>query len=304
MLSLVHQLSSVIASRVSRGERYALVDYPDYNNPGDAAIWLGTRIVLEEVTGRAPDYVSTLKSFDAAACVSKIGDGCVFLLGGGSFGSLYGKHHARRLAAISALPRNRIVQLPFSLAGLDGPVVAATRKVVQAHPALMLIARDGATSAKARALFDVEVLLAPDPAHALRINAPAPTRAETRLLRRDQERWDGDTEGPEEDRFDWADIGRLRWLNRVGKVGLVLAPASARLAVMDRTAQLKVTAAVNRLALGERVVTDRLHGMILAQMIGRDVAVRDNATGKVAAYLDTWGASLAGVGIVGAERAA
>lgn len=304
MLPLVHQLSSVIASRVSRGERYAILDYPDYNNPGDAAIWLGTRIVLEDVTGRLPDYVSTLRQFDPSACVSRIGDGTVFLLGGGSFGSLYGKHHARRLAAISALPRNRIVQLPFSLAGLDGPVIAATRKVVQAHPGLTLIARDGSTLAKARALFDVEVLLAPDPAHALRLKAPAPTIAETQLLRRDQEKCDADSVDAAADRFDWVDIGRLRLLNRLGKVGLALAPPSARLGIMDRTARLKVTAAMSRLAKGEHVVTDRLHGMILAQMIGRDVAVHDNATGKVSAYLETWGASLAVVNFAGAEKAA
>ncbi len=304
MLALVNQLSSVIASRVSRGEPYALVDYPDYNNPGDAAIWLGTRIVLEAVTGRVPDYVSTLKGFNAVACVSKIGDGCVFLLGGGSFGSLYGKHHARRLAAISALPRNRIVQLPFSLAGLDGAVIAETRRVVRSHPGITLIARDRATLSKATALFDVEILLAPDPAHAVTLKAPAPMTAETWLLRRDQERDDEDAADVAGDRFDWVDIGRLRLLNRLGKLGLVLAPASACIAVMDRTAKLKVTAAVNRLAIGERVVTDRLHGMILAQMIGRDVAVRDNATGKVSAYLETWGASLAGVSIAGTERAA
>lgn len=305
MLPLVRQFLSVVGPRVARGQSYALVDYPNYNNPGDAAIWLGTRKVLQDLTGQPPCYVSSLKRFDAATCLSRVGDGTVFLLGGGSFGSLYGRHHAWRLAAISALQGNRVIQLPFSMAGLDMPVIEATQKVVQAHPDLTLIARDGATRAKAQALFGVDVLLSPDPAHALALTAPAPTKAEALLLRRDKEAVgsegisDADT-----DRFDWGDIGRLRVLNRLGKLALVLAPSAARLAVMDRTAQAKVTAAVNRLATGERVITDRLHGMILAQMIGRDVVVHDNATAKVSAYLETWGASLAGVRLASEEIAA
>lgn len=305
MLPLDAEFCSVLASRVQRGGRYALIDYPDYNNPGDAAIWLGTRKMLGDMAGGPPAYVSSLKRFDAAACIGKVGDGTVFLLGGGNFGSLYARHHARRLAAIAALHGNRVVQLPFSLAGVEGSVIEATRRVVRAHPDLTLIARDNATLAKAEALLGTGLLLAPDPAHALALTAPCPTKGEARLLRKDREstgRLDGT--GQRLDSFDWADIGRLRALNRLGKLALMLALPSARLAVMDLTAQAKVATAVNCLATGERVVTDRLHGMILAQMIGRDVVVHDNATGKVAAYLETWGASLGSVSIAAAERAA
>ena len=45
-------------------------------------------------------------------------------------------------------------------------------------------------------------------------------------------------------------------------------------------------------------------GQLTIKGTARDVVVHDNATGKVSAYLETWGPSLTGVRIRNAERAA
>ncbi|SNX71120.1 pyruvyl transferase EpsO [Cereibacter ovatus] len=273
------------------GGRYALIDYPLYHNPGDAAIWLGTRQILGGLFGTAPAYTATLRGFDPDTCRRRIGGGTVFLLGGGNFGGLYSRHHDMRLRVIAAMAGNRIVQLPFSVAGLD-EALEPTRKVLAAHGNVTLIAREAHSQAVVARLLGERPLLAPDAAHGLRLPVGAPIRDETRLLRRDREAAASGTRIDAGDSWDWADLPRLRWLNRAGKAALALAPAAAAPALRDRLARAKVETAAARLAEGQTVVTDRLHGAILASVIGRKTVVRDNATGKVAAYLQTWGKGL------------
>lgn len=288
MTDLNHLLDGAIAP-FADGARYALIDYPMYHNPGDAAIWAGTRIVLERVLGRPPSHVSTLNGFDPQACRRAIGTGRVFLLGGGNFGGLYARHHQYRLRAITGLHGTPIVQLPFSVAGLDADSAAETRRVLSGHGAVTLIARDRRSQSLARDLLGVEVALAPDGAHALRLSVAPPIGAETRQQRRDRE---SVQTGQGAQSWDWADIPALRRLNRLGKLARALAPRPLVLPLFDRLAQAKVAAACARLGQGQTVVTDRLHGMILASVIGRRVEAQDNSTGKVAAYLETWGQAL------------
>mgnify|MGYP006186938005 FL=1 len=82
---------------------------------------------------RPPAHVSTLGGFDAAACRRAIGEGMIFILGGGNFGSLYPRHHAHKLDMIRRMPDNPILHLPFSIAGTDPRIMAETA-VVPAAP--------------------------------------------------------------------------------------------------------------------------------------------------------------------------
>ena len=46
--------------------------------------------------------------------------------------------------------------------------------------------------------------------------------------------------------------------------------------------------AVDRLQRAERVITDRLHGAIVARLAGVPVVLVDNSYGKLSAYYDAW----------------
>lgn len=287
-------LAEVIGGLATPGRAYALLDYPLYNNPGDAAIWVGARRMLASTLGRPPAYASVLGAFDAAACRRAIGDGVVFILGGGNFGSLYPKHHAQKLAVIDAMAGNRIVHLPLSLAGVTPGMVTDTCAAMDRHGDVTLIAREWRSRDALARQFGLTVPMAPDTAHAIALQSPVPDRAETVLWRRDRE----GTGSAERSGWDWPDIPQLRLLNRLGKLGHALTRGDLRLSVMDRLAEARVEIACGRLGRGERIVTNRLHAMILGALLGRKVIARDNSTGKLSAYADTWGHLLGQVELV------
>lgn len=300
---LVEQLKAAIAPHCD-DSRYGLIDYPMYCNPGDAAIWLGTRLAFEQLIGTAPAYVSTLRGFDLHACRSVLGTNPVFFLGGGNFGAIYSRHHQLRLAAIEALRGQAVIQLPFSLAGLsdDPHLLAQTRDVIASHGQVTLIARDRHSRDRASELLTREVAFAPDAAHALTLAADEPRYDTTWLLRSDRETLSEVTPSEAADRWDWSTLSTLRTLNRFGKLACAFTPSARRLRLFDWLAAAKVRAATVRLARARTVVTDRLHGMILAQAMQRHVIAHDNCTGKLSAYLATWGHHLDHVSLTDRSR--
>ncbi|MDN2581794.1 polysaccharide pyruvyl transferase family protein [Aquibium sp. ELW1220] len=295
MTDAARQILQQVLGGHASGGRYAIVDYPGYANPGDAAIWCGARVLLEALAGRAPSYVSTLRHFDAARCSHAVAGGTVFFLGGGSFGSLYGKHHRMRLRALEQLRDERIVLLPLSVAdaappGGDPGLEAETADVLRRCARLTVLAREGRSQALLRDVYGIESALCPDTAHGLTPPVVIPETETVVLRRRDGEaRGNGQPAPAARDlAFDWRDDAALRWINRAGKLAPLVPSHRLRLAMFDGIARRKVAVACGLVGRGRIVETDRLHGVILAALMGRTVIVSDNATGKVGSYVETW----------------
>lgn len=284
------------------GKPYALVDYPNYANPGDCAIWIGARAALESLYGRPPAYVSTVRQFDARQCRNRISGGTVFFLGGGNFGSLYDKHHRRRLHALKKIADMRIVLLPLSVAerASDGgnPALAAeTRAVLGQCRQLTVFAREHNSRTQLRETYGIDAVLCPDTAHWCSVSDVRPATGAIGLLRKDSEALPARSRDglPESAIFDWRDDRAIIQMNRLGKISPFIPAPRLRLAAFDRVARAKVAAASRLLGRGDRIVTDRLHGVILASLMKREVAAADNRTGKVGAYVSTWPQLLPGV---------
>lgn len=270
---------------------YALIDYPNYLNPGDAAIWLGARRALEAINGRPPAYAATLRGFSPARCRAAIGGGTVYFLGGGNFGDLYPRHQRLRLDVLRALPGNPVVHLPMSCAFAPAPdeaLLTETRVLYRDRPSTRLFARDRRARSELQERFGLDAVSCPDLCHLLSLAAPPPGRDLVRLMRRDPEAA-GPSTGPAR---DWRDMPGQRLANRLGKLLLAAAPERLALTAQDWIATRKVNHAVAVLARGRAVETDRLHAALLAAAIGRKVLLHDNATGKVLAYRETWAALL------------
>lgn len=305
----LHPMAAIALERLSSARTdapYALVDYPNYLNPGDAAIWCGTVRLLQRLNGRLPSYVSTLKAFSPARCRAAIGDGTVYFLGGGNFGDLYPRHHGERLRVMRAMAGHVQVHLPFSLA-LRHRATTEPDHILSTPEALrraVFFAREAQTAGDLAAKFGIDATVCPDLAHGLAMaDPPAPVTDVVHLLRNDRERL-SDRARPVQAR-DWSDLRLLKLVNRLGKVVLLPPFAAHSLAVAQHVAGAKVAIARRFIARGRRLVTDRLHAMILAQQIGREVWFCDNATGKLSSYVETWRGHLDGVAIVPApERAA
>ncbi|GKX32650.1 MAG: exopolysaccharide biosynthesis protein [Rhizobiaceae bacterium MnEN-MB40S] len=274
-----------------REGRYALVDYPDYLNPGDCAIWLGACEILRRIYGRPPDYASTLRGFDANRCIRAVGDGSVYFLGGGNLGALYAKHNRMRLAAIRAIPGCRIVLLPQSNTGLDregDPLAAEILETLQSHPDLTLLARDAASQRLFGQLLNRDIGLCPDPAS---LCLPGPSndgRGVACLLRSDGEAALKRAGADSLDAWDWPDLPALRFWNRAGKLVNAFPETQMRWRIRQFTARQKVDAALRALVDKQTVITDRLHGALFAEALGKRVIAIDNATAKISAYCETW----------------
>ncbi|WP_421851087.1 polysaccharide pyruvyl transferase family protein [Oricola sp.] len=296
----MNALRSIIVDAVqphTRKEPYALIDYPNYLNPGDCAIWLGTRKLLEELCGGPPAYVSSLRNFSKRECLRRVPSGTIYFKGGGNLGAIYSKHDRMRRRILESLHGRKIVILPQSMADVpDGTKQAATGTLdyLRRHPDMLVFARDEVSKSAIEDRIGREVPLCPDLCHLLSFEQAAGGSGTTFLLRRDPE-VKRHTSEPEEQlpaSWDWGDIPSLKIWNRLGRLPSSIPNGFGRLKVQDAVAAAKVEHAIKRLAKHELVVTDRLHGVLLSSAIGLPVISLDNSTGKIAGYYKTWGTSL------------
>jgi len=259
------------------GSRYALLDFPDHANVGDSAIWLGELAAMRAVTGRDPAYVCTWHDFDEAALRAALPDGTIFLHGGGNLGDIWPHHQRLREHVLDRLTDRGIVQLPQSIHFGDADGAARFAAIAARHPDFHLYVRDRASLRIALEWAGPAATLAPDSAFALgrqpRVKADVPVLA---LLRTDAERGGDQPDLP-------AGALACDWLDdEEPMTGDHEARATARL---HRGLRL--------LSRGETIVTDRLHGHILALLLGIPHAVRDNSYGKIADYVAAWTADSA-----------
>ena len=279
---------------------YAIIDYPNYLNPGDCAIWLGTRAFLEWVYGAPPVYISTIRNFNSRRCRRLLGEGTVFFLGGGNFGSTYAKHNKYRLDIIRSLPDCRLVVLPVSVAGLidgDSKNIDETQEVIGTHKNLTLFARDVSSQNVLSNFLDRPIELCPDLAHAFDLDPLPPMGGVTYLLRKDIET---NLAEPVETQsgiktWDWPDLPALKAWNKAGKLLNSFPQYQIRRHFQDLVARRKAEIALRPLIKSDVVVTDRLHGFLLAHALGRKVIILDNSTGKVASYWKTWRSNFSNV---------
>jgi pyruvyl transferase EpsO len=136
-----------------------------------------------------------------------------------------------------------------------------------------------------------KVYLAPDAVHHLgRIFAPQPTQKILLLARRDQE---SSMNSQDEGSVDWKrDDFELRWTSSLRWKSKYLGPFQSALNLpvsrWQRAAERRLSRGVNILSVGETIVTDRLHAMLIALQMGRRVIAVDNNNNKLTKYADTW----------------
>lgn len=270
-------LTALYRTHVALGSRYALVDFPDHANVGDSAIWLGELAMLRAITGRDPCYVSTWHDFDLDAFRSACPDGVLFLHGGGNLGDIW-PHHQRFREDILAKVRDRsVVQLPQSIHFRTPSEVERFAALVADHPDFVLYVRDTRSLDFARKQLACPSHLAPDSAYALgEQSRGAPQYDVLMLMRTDDER-----QGYAVPSADPATVAD--WLEDDADL-----PFGVDARAREAQAVARVERGLRLLAQGRVVVTDRLHGHILADLLGISHVVLDNDYGKIAAYLDAW----------------
>lgn len=300
LASLGRTLDRTLEPLIPRGESLALVDFPRSANVGDSLIWLGTLAWLARTGRGAPRYVCSDLTYDRHALARRIGNGTILLGGGGNFGDLYPDHQEFREQVIADFPGHRIVQLPQSIHFESATELARARAVIGRHARLTLLVRDQRSLDVARAEFPAPSLLCPDLAFALgpQPRPAGPSRSVVWLSRNDKESRPEASlaKVPGLEPVDWVtddphplialNLRMDRWLRH--RPGLRPWVAGWLPTTFERVARLRVARGVRILGAGRVVVTDRLHGHILALLLGIPHCVVDNSYGKVRGLHEAW----------------
>jgi pyruvyl transferase EpsO len=296
---LQREIARVLGPELDGVRSLALVDFPDYPNVGDSAIYLGELEWLQRRLGLAPRYVCTLNNFSAEALQQAVPDGPILINGGGNFGDIWPSHQQFRETVLMAFPGRRIIQLPQTIHFDNLAAQDRAAEKIAAHGNVLLLVRDQTSFDLARNAFKCDVRLCPDMALAL---GPQPRPAEAQhelflLLRTDKEKADHNPLPVEAITADWLDepADLRKWLRRLSVCRTALAtPARS----FDRNYQCeryygalaahRVARGLRMLASGRMIITDRLHSHILCLLLRIPHIVFDNNYGKLGSFIETW----------------
>jgi pyruvyl transferase EpsO len=274
----------------------ALFDWPFYANAGDHFIWLGEKFILRHRLRASVLYECALQHLDFLRLAELPADTVFIMQGGGNFGDLYPHHQRLREAVIAAFPDRRIVMMPQTVMFRSQELMARSASLMARHPNLHVSARD-------RESFEIistrmglaNCRLHIDPAFALQpiVSSIAegievqPQIDELRLFRRDIEASDASLN--REDAFDWSSPDHLGPLLDCGPPMTAIKNAQDIFnSRFDAVSWRRLCAAVRLFSSARRIATDRLHGHILALMMGKEHTLYDNNYGKNSAFCRAW----------------
>lgn len=279
------------------GDRaFHYVDIPIHWNIGDLLIMSGT-VAFFARHGLKPRLIASKEPYQTSWLKP---DEAMVLHGGGNFGDLYVPFQSARERIIQECPDNRIIILPQSLHFSSEAAKSRSAEIFRRHRDLHICVRDAVSYETARD-FSENVYLLPDMAHHLYPIAHNEAFVEGPLfLRRcDDEKldWSGLAGLEGANITDWPDLvgERERTIHRFRRFIDILARRrlgllACRLAAPAwiRYVDTLVADAVRLFARHERIVTDRLHGHILACLMDKPNIVLDNFYGKNTRYIERW----------------
>ncbi len=298
---LMHSLKAKHQALLDLIETQAVdyLDIPIHGNGGDNLIFLGTLAFLQNAKVKLKS-ISSVYNFCAHA------DADVLLLhGGGNFGDIYPLHQKFRERVILENLHKRIIVLPQTVHFADAENLVASRKIFALHPDLHLFVRDEKSLALVQG-FTPNLALMPDMAHQLYPLQALPSTAgktphqgsSLYFKRQDPEAAAGNTPLGQHESIDWADVlgaqgqkqirhyqKHMKWLTKLGLERKAQAYLARRWKCM---AQEMATAAVQCFSQYEHIVTDRLHGHLLAMLLDKPNTVLDNSYGKNSSYIQCW----------------
>jgi pyruvyl transferase EpsO len=306
--AVVNRLANEVARTVGRvlgsADDFVLFDYPDHNNVGDSAIFLGEMAYFRQFRRRLPAYVCRADLCDFERIERRYASSLILIHGGGNFGDVWPSTHEKRERLLDRYRGRHIVQLPQSIKFNSRDRLERTKRSISRHGNFDLLVRDLASYQFAVAEFDCRVTLCPDMALCLgplqRVGKPSHDLL--MLLRRDKER--AETLEPCMPPLstgtvvaDWAaDDPVTRRRSKIDGIGRAMFGGPACVRDVDalrnsfyvELARKRVRRGLRLLSSGRFVIIDRLHAYILCVMLGVPRAVIDNSYGKLSGFIDTW----------------
>ena len=305
MTTLKEKLNEML-NYFDKDQRCIFVDYPLHTNVGDLIINTGCEEFFRE---HGVNVWRRYSLYDLPKRVPGITDKDVFLLqGGGSFGDIWFDFQPFREGIMDRYPNNRVVFFPQTVHFKSDEKAAASIQRMNKHRNFHVFARDFRSLERLQKLGLRSVSPMPCTAHALAgVIQPSETVKPSgmlHLLRQDLESglmpedlkhiqgdirdWDLGIFGPQRRMIHYA---LSNFVKGIGRYGPPLDYHSLWYWHRDRLIQ----DGVNAFSRYEGVVTNRLHGMILALLLHRPVIAFDNNYGKLSTYYESWLAGIDGL---------
>lgn len=265
----------------------AFLDFPDYANVGDSAIAAG-QFEFWRSSGTRVATVRSAPLLDESVFRAEIP---VLINGGGNIGGLYPEISEHRAKVFRGLREGiPLLQAPQTVHFVDSSAKSRFKRYFGTREGVRLAVRDQRSLDEVADIVS-EAFLAPDPVHLLGALESAPASRPYVVLARQ----DSESRG-------LFGSGGIDWLEEPSSMRLYprLCGAVSRRGlptnVLRRTVHFWESRAIRRLkrglallSVGETVVTDRLHAMLIGLQMGRRVIALDNSYGKLSAYASTWG---------------
>jgi pyruvyl transferase EpsO len=283
-----------------------LLDYPVHGNIGDLLIWLGE---IEFFKRHGKQLLGQYNIDNIGKRARSMLEECstICFHGGGNLGDLWPRHQKFREQVIREYPNKRIVIFPQSVYFGDRQELDKACTILKKHPDLHIFLRDKNSLSLLQDKRLPNLVLCPDMAHALWKKTHAPSSTQTTslyLLRRDKESANllPEIESMRTDSSDWEDI-LTGWTRRAYLFGLRINEIDSEKVndlipvfyIWRTVSNIMVNRAIDLFAPHTTIVTNRLHAVILATLLGRQVFAYDNSYGKISSYVDCWMSDFPGV---------
>jgi pyruvyl transferase EpsO len=286
------------------GSDCVLIDFPHHANVGDSAIWLGEISYLQSRRCKLR-YICDSQNYNQDALRAVLGESIVLLHGGGNFGDIYPNHQELKEKVIRSFPAHRIIQLPQSIHFAGGDNLVRAKLILAQHKDFHFVTRDTASHRLAQDHFQCKLYLCPDSALMLDLKPLASRQKSVNVVvlsRTDDEKASHIASVPNNaissHVVDWLDEAtpKYQWLydwchRRLGWGKSKVPPFALNLLALlaaNHMAQQRLDRGLAILGQGDIVITDRLHGIILAWMGGTTVYYTDNSYKKLSNFLSTW----------------
>ena len=298
--SIKHSLSDLIDKSITPliTGNYVFWGLPNYPNEGDVLIWQGTRSFLKTIPHRC---VGTL-FYDEYQYRELAKDTVILIMGGGYFGDTWRKAWEYVVNTVSLYPDNPIVFLPQSIHYQSDEFLSRDREMLAKCKHLTICARDKSSYDFARNHFGQHrILLVPDMAFYIKDFNCKKRKGKGSLYikREDKESVPLKNQSLLNDVdliTDWPSIKGYASLTFCFSVYAKLRrfwsrpfPHYLSVCWMEWVYRpIMIRHAIRLLKPFRDVYTSRLHGALLALMMGKNVHYLDNTYGKLSNLHHTW----------------
>jgi pyruvyl transferase EpsO len=293
---LKSQLSEILTV-LPKGSQIYFIDYPVYDNVGDLLILKGTEEFFKKNNIKIVKRFSWL-NFNKG---TKIPTNCTIVCqGGGNFGDLYVPHREIRNYLVTNYPKNKIIILPQSIYYENNDNLARDAAIFKQHKQLHLFVRDENSYKLAKDTFSKNVYLSPDMAHQLwpldSVSVSDSSKDTLNFIRTDKESKHSNMESCEfrDNLLDWPTL-LSKYDHKIINLFILLSRVDKKLGnilpvypLWDNYTNYIISKSIKVFRKYKTINTSRLHGHILACLLGKNNILIDNSYGKNSSYYKCW----------------